>query len=144
MTPNHRHVLLETSYALEHLLWSYRSHLDQEPTSPIAPDEVCLADYASRTASLVRGVIDDDAKRTGPRLAFRPPVFSDGKRLAAAIAARREALAAKRTVESSEPSEPGAGPSIDLPPVSGAVPTIDTADARESHPANRGFRSRPR
>jgi len=143
MNDYHRHVLLEAGYALDHLLWSYRSQLDQEPARPIDATEICLSDYASRTASLVRGVLDEDSKRSGPRLAFRPPGYSDGKRLAAAIAARREVLAAKRAAQAGTAEtashESGADPALDDP-----SPDADASDAREACSSVRGFRRRPR
>jgi len=143
MNPYHRNVLLEANYALEHLLWSYRSQLDQEPTRNINVDEVCLSDFAGRTASLVRGVLDDDNKRSGPRLAFRPPTGSDGKRLAAAITARREALAAKHSIETGAPAYIVDEGSSELPPVDES-PDSEPANARESCSSFRGFRRRPR
>jgi len=100
MTPHHRNVLLEVQYALDHVVWSYRSELDHSPTKNLTADDICLADFAFRTGALVRSVLDADNQRRGPQLAFRPPAgdverrFPD-RRLAEAIRARRQEKLAK-------------------------------------------------
>ena len=98
MSPYHRNVLLETNYALDHLLWSYRSELDRNPTRNLTADDICLSDFAARTSSLVRGVLDADAQRGGPKLAFRPPSVQSERRMADALQNRRETRAVKETL----------------------------------------------
>jgi hypothetical protein len=144
MTPEHRTVLLEASYALEHLVWAYRSELDRNPTQGVNADEICLSDFATRTASLVRGVLDEDNKRSGRRLAFRPPFSSDGKRLAEAIVARRRALAAKQSADNQVPSELVADAPENSRELSVSADEADGADAQESCSSIRGYRRRPR
>ena len=95
MTPSHRTLLLETQYALDALVWSYRSRVDQAPTEHLTAEHLCLSDFAFRTAVLVRDVLDADNRRRGPELAFRPPGQDADRALAAAIQARRRARAAK-------------------------------------------------
>jgi len=95
MNYEHRTVLLETQYALDHLVWSYRSQLDRSPTLHLTADDICLSDFASRTAALVRNVLDSDNQRRGPELAFRPPGQDVDRRLAEAVQARRRARFAK-------------------------------------------------
>lgn len=98
MSPYHRNVLLETSYALDHLLWSYRSELDRSPTQNLTADDICLSDFAARTSSLVRGVLDADSHRGGPKPAFRPPSVQSERRMADALQNRRETRAVKETL----------------------------------------------
>lgn len=108
MTASHRTVLLENQYALDHLVWSYRSRVDSAPTLYLTADDLCLADFAFRTATLVRNVLDEDNRRRGPQLAFRPPGQDRDRALAEAIQARRRTHAAKEAAASDAalPPEP--------------------------------------
>ena len=112
MTPYHRNVLLETNYALEHLLWSYRSELDRSPTRNLSADDVCLSDFAARTSSLVRGVLDADNRRGGEKLAFRPPSVAAERRMADALQNRRQTRAVKETLSAAEQSVRDAAPAF--------------------------------
>lgn len=117
--PHHRSVLLEAGYALEHLVWSYRSELDRTPTFAMTADDICLNDFATRTSSLVRSLLEEDGRRQGPKLQFKPPPLGEhGRRLRAAIEARRQALAASAR----------ASASLDVPPSA----TIESSDAAET------------
>lgn len=122
MSPYHRNVLLETSYALDHLLWSYRSELDRNPTQNLTADDICLSDFAARTSSLVRGVLDADSHRGGPKPAFRPPSVQSERRMADALQNRRETRAVKEklaaTAQAASPDFVGASaPDPDGPTV---------------------------
>jgi hypothetical protein len=95
MPPYHRNVLLEALYALDHLIWSYRSELDQSASALLTSDDLCLADFANRAASLARKLIDQDNGQQGrDRTRFKPPSPYGRRSLDAAIAARRAKLAA--------------------------------------------------
>ncbi|MEO5625684.1 MAG: hypothetical protein ABIQ70_06740 [Dokdonella sp.] len=110
--PYHRAVLLEAGYALDHLLWSYRSELDRTPTFAMSADDICANDFATRTSSLLRSLLDEDGRRRGPKLQFKPPSPGDHAfRLRAAIEARRKMLAASSkknepVTESPQPTTP--------------------------------------
>ena len=103
--PQHRAALLEAGFALDHLVWCYRSELDQRPHFAMTADDICLHDFANRTASLVRAVLDEDTRRRGPRPAYKPS--ENELRLRAAIEARRRARRdAERTSTASSEHTP--------------------------------------
>lgn len=104
MSPYHRNVLLEGQYAFDHVVWSYRSQLDQSPEERLTAEDICLADFASRASALVRSLIDEDNRRRGPQLALRPPSAHAERRLADAIRARRRARADKASAEANAES----------------------------------------
>ena len=105
--PLHRAALLEAGFALDHLVWCYRSELDRLPHFAMTADDICLHDFANRTASLVRTVLDGDNQRRGPRPQYKPSMDS-GHRLRAAIEARRRARAeeAGRVAGNAPPAAP--------------------------------------
>jgi len=103
MTPSLRTVLLEAQYALDHVVWSYRSELDRAPSQHLTADDILLSDFAFRTGALVRSVLDEDNRRRGPQLAFRPPSNDPDRQLAQAIQARRRARATEANAVSGTP-----------------------------------------
>lgn len=149
MTPYHRNVLLEASYALDHLLWSYRSELDHEPTFRLNADDVCLSDFANRTSALVRSVLDEDARQRGPRLQFKPPTMGHERRLRDAIQARRAKDSTNKVSERTEatipqPSQTPNQQGFDTPPAGGDDADVPPNLAEELSSTVSGVRRRPR
>lgn len=138
--PYHRAVLLEAGYALDHLLWSYRSELDRTPTFAMSADDICANDFATRTSSLVRSLLDEDGRRRGPKLQFKPPSPGDpAHRLRAAIEARRQVLAA-----SSKKTEPVTESAAPIAPENEFEPNNDQPHEDPDGPERESVRSRMR
>lgn len=119
--PQHRTALLEAGFALDHLVWCYRSELDRVPHFAMTADDICLHDFANRTASLVRAVLDEDTRRRGPRPQYKPPSENE-LRLRAAIEARRRARA-ERAPTAGAPDDPASD-----------VPQVVSGDGSEQAP----------
>jgi hypothetical protein len=109
LTTDMRNVLLESQYALDHLIWLHRSENDRTPSNNVSAEQVCLAEFAARTVAIVRDILDTDSKRRGPGLAFRPPSAEDGWN-------RRNTLLTRRQVHSAEASTPRASSPSEAPP----------------------------
>jgi hypothetical protein len=133
MSPYHRNALLDAGFALEHLVWSYRAELDRTPSTLMTADDICAHDFATRTAALVRSLLDgDNETQRGQRLAFRPPSVDAERRLAAALQARRHARAEAARKQANAPS--GAPPPAPPPdPVRAEVAAAVDAPARETN-----------
>jgi len=135
--PYHRNVLLEAAYALDHLNWSYRSELDRTATFAMTSDDICVNDFATRTSSLLRSLLDEDGRRRGPKLQFKPPSPGDhAHRLRAAIEARRKVLAAaSKKTESVKGSPEATEPVDDFEPTD--HPSREEADELEGESVRR-------
>jgi hypothetical protein len=112
LTDYMRTVLLETQYALDHLLWAHRSESDRAPSNPVGAEQVCLAEFAARTVAIVRDLIDTDNRRRGPRPTFRPPSAESGWSIADVLHARRQARG--NTSNASTPAPTSDAPSDPL------------------------------
>lgn len=89
MTPHLRFGLLETSYALDHLLWCYSSDIWESPNAYMTSEDISVCDMARRTSYLIRSIIDKNNVQRGPRPAFTPPNAAELRRLEQTFHARR-------------------------------------------------------
>lgn len=90
MTPNHRNVLMETAYTLEHLLWSYAGEIEDDAEAYMTAQDMCLADFSRRSLGLVHALLNDECARRGPRLKFEPPSPDDVSKLHRSLEQRRK------------------------------------------------------
>jgi hypothetical protein len=91
MPSHHHNCLLQAADALDRLVWSYRGEIDRCPKAFLTADDLCLSDFANRSAILARRLID---KGPNGREGNSPyPSLSPERqaRLHAAIRARRAA-----------------------------------------------------
>lgn len=92
ITVDHRQVLLNFVYDTDHLVWLYRSAIDQSPSANMTSEHMCLVDFASRAAVLARSLLDEDNRGRDARTGFKPTPNALRDRLRATLAARRQAL----------------------------------------------------
>jgi hypothetical protein len=104
LTTDMRNVLLESAYALDHLIWLHRSENDRTHSNNVSAEQVCLAEFAARTVAIVRDILDADNRRRGLRPAFRPPSGENGLSIADVLHARRQARASTPSVSSPAPT----------------------------------------
>lgn len=85
----HHDCLLQAADALDRLVWSYREEIDRCPKAFLTADDICLSDFAHRSAVLARRLIGKGSDGRGGPSPF--PSLSPAKqaRLRYAIEARR-------------------------------------------------------
>lgn len=123
--PMHRAALLEALYALDSFVWYFRSQIDQKHDFSLHADDLCAHEYANRTASLFRTLLDEDVRRRGPRPQYTPTDADHRVKNALEARRAREARAAQTAAASSP--DPFASGAEERPPHADAWPTSDSA-----------------
>lgn len=121
--PMHRAALLEALYALDSFVWYYRSQIDRKHNFSLHADDLCAHEYANRTASLFRTLLDEDVRRRGPRPQYKPTEAD--QRLKIALEARRAREASATQPATVQAADPFALPVEEPPPESDAWPSVE-------------------